>query len=60
MSETSDAKQPTQPGAPAETAPGLPAYEPPAIAWEEALEAMAATSCALVPLDPGCLSRTTV
>jgi hypothetical protein len=35
-----------------------PSYEPPAIAWEEAFEPLAATSCGLtVPFEPSCLAR---
>jgi hypothetical protein len=29
-------------------------YEPPAIAWEEQFEAMAAATCAMYPVDPNC------
>jgi hypothetical protein len=37
---------------------GSRAYEPPAIAWEEAFEPLAATSCGLtVPFEPSCLAR---
>jgi len=45
-----------QPGREAEgvSPPKAPAYEPPAIAWEEELAAIAASSCATIdPLDCG-------
>lgn len=40
----------------APAAGGTPAYEPPAIAWEEPFEPMAAaTKCGMTdPLQPGC------
>ena len=35
-----------------------PAYEPPAIAWEEAFESVAAASCGLAnPFDENCAAR---
>lgn len=45
--------------APEGAAPAVrPAYEPPAVAWEEPLEAIAASSCAGVnPLDESCADR---
>jgi hypothetical protein len=43
-------------GRPTETAP--PAYEPPAIAWEEPFEPIAATSCGLAnPFEMNCAMR---
>lgn len=39
-------------------ADGAAPYEPPAIAWEERLEALAATSCAGTnPFDQNCAAR---
>jgi hypothetical protein len=50
MSEMRDPKS-LVPSEPPGTAPALAEYQPPAIAWEEPLEAIAAASCALIPLD---------
>jgi hypothetical protein len=45
----------------AETRPVPPAYEPPAVAWEEPFEPMAGTSCALdSPFNGNCTLRPTV
>jgi hypothetical protein len=53
MSDESDVKD-LSPGQAPGTGPAAAAYLPPAIAWEEPLEAIAATSCVLIPLEcPG-------
>jgi hypothetical protein len=54
-----EAQVPETPQAPGETAPtaAVP-YEPPAVAWEEAFEPMAQTSCGLIfGMDENCNSR---
>jgi hypothetical protein len=40
-----------EPREPARTPVPPPEYQPPAIAWEEPLEAIAAATCALIPLE---------
>ena len=52
MSEMRDAKS-LVPSEPPGTAPATVEYQPPAIAWEEPLEAIAAASCLLIPAEPG-------
>lgn len=62
MKETSTGAGEAPAAAPAaEARPVPPAYEPPAVAWEEAFEPMAGTSCALEPaLDWNCMQKPTV
>lgn len=38
---------------PAPVARERPAYEPPALSWEEAFEAVVALSCSLLPIQGG-------
>ncbi len=46
------------PGRDAPAAPSAPpAYEPPAVSWEEPFEAMVAGSCALFDFDMNCQGR---
>jgi hypothetical protein len=51
MNESQDPKDPAMPRAPG---PAAVEYQPPAIAWEEPLEAIAAASCAFLTNEPGC------
>jgi hypothetical protein len=51
-------KNSTAPAPTTEGGPQQPAYEPPAVAWEEAFEPVAASRCALYPDEAGCFVGT--